>query len=175
MILGPEVLTGRKGKELRFQLGKAMSYFTLPHLLAGMYPVGHLRTMVAAALRLARPEMAQNAGSGVRGIQKKLSELMRPDDQAALTALANEVIERGVNPDVSQWLQDVEIAANRAGHLLSNDLEVSMRLLRTAHQQGTGWSDLSLQDALDDLQRYQVSEQYLALRQQVGAAIPESS
>ena len=27
MLVGPDVLTGRKGKELRFQLGKAMTYF----------------------------------------------------------------------------------------------------------------------------------------------------
>ena len=175
MVIGPDVLTGRKGKELRFQLGKAMAYFTAPHLLAGMYPAGHLRTMVAAAIRIVRPEVAQKASSGVRGIQMQLEESMRPNDLATLQILADEIIGRGTNPSVTNWLRHVEHAANRAGHMLANDLDVSMRMLKVERQNGIRWSDLPLDDALNNLQRYQVAEQYFSLRQEIGAAIPETT
>ena len=175
MVIGPDVLTGRKGKELRFQLGKAMAYFTAPHLLAGMYPAGHLRTMVAAAIRIVRPEVAQKASSGVRGIQMQLEESLRPDDLATLQILADEIIGRGTNPSVTNWLRHVEHAANRAGHMLANDLDVSLRMLKVERQNGIRWSDLPLDDAVNNLQRYQVAEQYFSLRQEIGAAIPETT
>ncbi|MFT5434910.1 MAG: hypothetical protein ACI9OJ_005626, partial [Myxococcota bacterium] len=171
MVVGPEVLTGRKGKELRFAIGKAMAFFLPPHLLAGMYPAGHLRTLLIAAMKTVLPDVTLGGEPGVRGISRLLTERMRKSDAEALGALARELTEREIGPNLNEWLKQVERTANHAGHLLSNDLDVSIRLIREEADVGNAWSKLSIDEAVDDLMQYVVSDRYFALRRQLGAAI----
>ncbi len=173
MIVGPEMLTGRKGKELRFMIGKSMAYFLPSHMMAGMYPVGHLRTLLLAAMRTVMPEVSQDGEPGVRGIQKQLESVMKRRDVDALRKLCVELTEREAQPNITEWLKQVERTANHTGHLLCNDIEVSVRMLKEEREQGERLSKLTLQEAIEDLAHYSVSERFLALRREVGVAILE--
>lgn len=173
MLVGPEVLTGRKGKELRFMIGKTMAYFLPAHQLAGMYPVGHLRTMLLAAMRTVMPEWSQGGEPGVRGVQKQLEESLAPRQIDELRHLVTTMTTSGRGPNLNEWQKQVERTANHAGHLLSNDLDVSVRMLKEERQAGVRWSKLPLKAAVEDLALFTVSDPYLALRQEVGAAILE--
>ena len=173
LVVGPDVLTGRKGKELRFVLGKAMSYFLPAHWLAGMYPAGHLRTLLIAGMSSVMPEFTQGGEPGVKGIQKQLEVNMSTDERAQLRELVLELTQQGQSPNLNEWLRQVELTANNAGHLLCNDIEVSVRMLKEEREAGQSWSKLSLKDAISELALYTVSQRFLTLRKELGAAITE--
>ena len=175
MIVGPEVLTGRKGKELRFLIGKAMTYFLPANLLAGMYPVGHLRTILVAAMRTVMPEWSQGGEPGVRGVQKMLEQGLGARNVEELRTHCVTLTERGLGPNVNEWQKQVERTANHAGHLLCDDIEVFIRMLQEERTHGHRWSKLTIEEAMSDLALYTVSDRYLALRREVGAAIQEKS
>ncbi|MFT7620925.1 MAG: tetratricopeptide (TPR) repeat protein [Myxococcota bacterium] len=173
MVVGPEVLTGRKGKELRFLLGKAMAYFLPQHALAGLFPVGHLRTLLLGAMRTVMPELSQAGEPGVRGVQKQIEASITRRDVETLRGLCIELTDRAALPNLNAWLSQVERTANHAGHLLCNDIEVSVRLIKEERQHGARMSKLTRQEAIEDLARFTVSPRYLALRRELGAAITE--
>ncbi len=173
LVAGAEVITGRKGKELRFQLGKAMAYFTPPHLLAGMFPAGHLRTLLTGAMRAVLPGVSHGGEPGIRGVIKALDKALDTDRRAQLEQLCTELLERPAAQNLNGWLNAVECTANRAGLLLSSDYEVAVRIMKEERQLGIAWSKLPLKDAAEDLARYAVSQKYLELRRELGAAVGE--
>jgi tetratricopeptide (TPR) repeat protein len=173
LVAGPDVLTGRKGKELRFSLGKAMAYFLPAHLLAGIFPAGHMRTLLIAGMTTVLPESTQGGEPGVKGIQKQLEASLSETAKKELRALVVELTDREVAPYLNEWLRHVEMTANHAGHLLCNDLEVSVRMLKEERESGHSWSKLFLKDAISELALYTISEPFLALRDELGAAITE--
>ena len=173
MVAGPELLGSRKGKELRFLLGKGMAFFLPQHLMAGLYPAGHLRTLVLGAISVTVPELDSGNEPGVRGIAKLLKRALGPEDRKRLRVLCQELAGRQSPIDVELWLRHVECAANHAGHLLCNDLDVSVRMMREEREGGQRWSRLTLKEAIEDLALYTVSDAFLALREQLGAAITD--
>ncbi len=90
-----------------------------------------------------------------------------------LHTLVQALTAASLNPNLNEWQKQVERTANHAGHLLCNDLEVSVRMLQEEQQAGFRWSKLTLKSAIEDLALYTVSDPYLALRREVGAAILE--
>lgn len=186
LLVNPDLEVLHKGKALRFLLGKALTFFLPGHLLAGGASAGvvpnappslissaRLRTLVIAASSAGFDEPATIAEPGVLEAREALVTRLRRQDHALLRELVQTIEAREAGPNVSEWLAAVELTANRAGLLLSNDLDVAVRMLELEHESGTSWSRLPLAAAVDDLLRYTTSDRYFALRRALGAAIEE--
>ncbi len=110
---------------------------------------------------------------GVKGVQKRLAEALTKAQAKELAILCEQLAERDAMMDLKTWLRSVEKTANHAAHLLCNDIEVGVRLLNEEREYGYRWSSLPLKEAVEDLAQYTVSERYLDMRREVGAAIEE--
>ncbi len=189
LVISPDFEFERKGKELRFLIGKALAFFLPGHQLAGfasgtalpalssqprfreLQGSGFIRALLLASLNAGADEPATLGDPGVLAAREALTARLRKSDWASLRELVHLLETRELGPNAGAWLSGVEQTANRAGLLLSNDLDVAVRMLELEHTSGTAWSRLPLEAAVDDLLRYSVSERYFSLRRALGAAV----
>lgn len=189
LVISPDFEFERKGKELRFLIGKALAFFLPGHQLAGfasgtalpalanqvrfreLQGSGFIRALLLASLNAGADEPATIGDPGVLAAREALTARLRKSDWSSLRELVHLLETRDFGPNAGAWLSGVEQTANRAGLLLSNDLDVAVRMLELEHATGTAWSRLPLDAAVDDLLRYSVSERYFSLRRALGAAV----
>ena len=189
LVISPDFEFERKGKELRFLIGKALAFFLPGHQLAGfasgaalpalssqprlreLQGSGFIRALLLGSLNAGADEPATIGDPGVLAAREALAARLRKSDWTSLRELVHLLETRDVGPNAGAWLSGVEQTANRAGLLLSNDLDVAVRMLELEHATGTAWSKLPIDAAVDDLLRYSVSERYFSLRRALGAAI----
>ena len=89
-----------------------------------------------------------------------------------LKVIVNRFIKEGARANIKRWAQAVETTAARAGLLVAGDLEVAKKIIASQPQIP---GDLSPQDRIKELMMFSVSDNYFALRAQLGIQInPEA-
>ena len=176
LLVNPQ-LDVLKGKEQRFLLGKALTFFRRRFALAGLASGGiagttaHVRRVLFGALSAGTEEPATIAEMGVLEVRDALLARLSGDGEDALRRCVADVEASGGDLSAGQWLQEAERTANRAGLLLSNDLGVAVRMVAREHELGVRWSKLSCDEAVADLIRYAASEPYFDARRSLGASV----
>ena len=184
LVVGPEMLSGRTPKDLAFHIAKRLSYFHPWHLLAGYFdhPTLDLLFMAAAAtvndeykmpIRQDLPaheveRIVQKAGQFRGELQASLSA----DQRSQLEKALGEFWSRGHQPNIGTWYRQVELSANHAALLATNDIEMVGGMLRDEAAEA---SKLKRADKLKDIVNYVLSDQYLALRKHMGMQIQYSA
>ncbi len=175
-IAGASVVQGRSDKELAFLIAKELSFFRPEHFILRVLPQvtpGALKVILVAALKLVNPQF--NLPGLDPNVLAQYVEVMRkhvpPTQLPVLQSLARRLVEDLGAVDLTQWLNAVELTANRAGFVVSGDLAVSANMLRLMDRATVPLGGVSLQDKLGDLVVYSISEDYFEVRNQLGLTI----
>ena len=170
LLVAEDLLTSHQGKHVRFELGKALAFQHPWHLLTANLQVPTLRRLLEVAARFTLPEASDgSADEDSRRLLRHLRRKLSPSDVQHLNELGHRVKSRGdVDETLERWLHAVERTTNHVGLLLANDIEVAVQCVRNET-----WSaeHMPLEEQVDDLLRYAVSDEYVRLRKRVGIQI----
>lgn len=170
VTVGEDLLTSHQGKLVRFELAKSLAYHHPWHRLAANLPVSALHRLLEVAVRFTLPE-SNDAGAEpeIRGLLRHLRKRLAPGDIQHLNDLGHRLKNRGpLEETLARWGKAVERTTNHVGLLLANDVAVAVQCIRRAE-----WTAdrMGLEEQVDDLLRYAVSDEYGKLRRRVGIQI----
>jgi tetratricopeptide (TPR) repeat protein len=171
LFLGATALAGGPSKALAFLAGMRLSYFRAGHQVRQIVPTGTgLRAWLFAAIRVVQPSfpVAAELQSQVNDNVAVIKPLITGNNLDVLTSLVSKVMQNDASLDLKRWMLGVDLTADRAGFLLSNDLAMSLAVVRASPE------DQSLvpqADRIRELRHFAISEDYFRLRQRLGIAM----
>ncbi|MET0795538.1 MAG: tetratricopeptide repeat protein [Polyangiaceae bacterium] len=151
-----------------FLAGRHLAYY-----LPGLYVRQLLPNMTAlkawlfAAIRLVKPKfpVAPDLEAPVQEAYRALGELATGARLDELTHVVAKLLRDGASLDLKRWVQDVDLAADAIGFVLSNDLEVSIERVRALPQDA---GSPALATRIEQLIAYSVSARYMTVREHLG-------
>ncbi len=169
LVLGGDMLSGKTERELGFLAARNIALLRPEFYLASAYPATeHLKVFFYAAFALATGAVPGDAPlDTVTPLVNALRRLPEP----VLAPLRNQTaayLNSGVNPDLSRWLRSVDHTANRIGLLLSGDLRQAIASVKN-EQFLIGKA--SVKDKVKELILFSISDEYAALRRELGIAL----
>jgi tetratricopeptide (TPR) repeat protein len=173
-VVGANLLQGRPEKELAYVVGKRLAMMRPDHLVRWPHvvpTVSELTTVFLAALKLAVPSVPvvkQQYEKGVAEYLGVLRGLVPPQLLEQLVVVVQRFLSTKSEADLNRWSRAVDYTATRAGYLMCNDLEVAARLVQS---EPVTVGSVDPKDKIRDLIQWTVSDEYFALREQLGLTI----
>jgi hypothetical protein len=169
VLASGELFKDRPKKELWFALGKALAFKRPELFMARLMPHDQLDLVFQAACSVGTSKFVVTADPHLveklkRELEKVLPEKVRTNTLKALARAYTEVQHPG---DVRAYLDGAELTSNRVGMLLAADLEIVRRAVLVERPQVSKLRD---ETKIKDLSLFCVSEDYAALREQLGLA-----
>ncbi len=168
MIVGDELLGSGREKHIAFIVGKQLFLFLSPFYLAAIRPMSDLQAFFLLAAALVKPELDFDKDEHSKRAFKDLKKNVRGDDLSRLTHAVNKVMAAQGDIDLGTWLESVEDTANRVGFIYCDDLDVAADYLRNEPQR-IGMR--SVDERMQALAEYAVSDRYRTLRQELNLAV----
>lgn len=127
-----------------------------------------LRAWLLASIRLVVPSfpVALDMDASVDEAFSMLRDQLPTASRARLESLVTRLLQSGRTLDVRRWAQAVDLTADRAAFLLSNDLETAIDAISSVEE----IDGVTQKDRIKELFVFSVSEDYLAIRKEYGAA-----
>ncbi|MBK8256202.1 MAG: hypothetical protein IPK82_26480 [Polyangiaceae bacterium] len=169
VIAGSGVLRGKSLGELAFAAGRHLAYHYGAHRLLLYYPViDDLAACFLAGIRLAMPDanVPAKMERATAAVAARMEPLLEAKGKAALERAVLAFDAAGSRADLNGWVASVERCSTRAGYLLCNDLRT---VATSVAAEGAGM--LSVEDKMVDILSFTVSEEFHALREELGIAI----
>ena len=154
-----------------FIAARHMQYFQKGlYLRQRMASLLDLKGWVYAALRLcgAKLEPPAELLSTLEEISRGLAEQLSAEQRSELEQAVSRFVESGTDADPKPWVQGVDLTADRAGLVVSDDLETALEIIRASDEHS---SAVPIAERQSELVLYAVSEPYLALRRRLGIAV----
>jgi tetratricopeptide (TPR) repeat protein len=152
-----------------FVAARHLTYYRQGLYVRQIVPTGTgLRAWLFAAIRLVvaafpvAPELEGPVGENMAILEKALTGSARDTLVSAVTKL----LQAGAI-DLKKWVNGVDLSADRAGLVLSNDLELSLELLRAGEEAGS----VASRERHKELVLFSVSEEFFAIRTALGINI----
>jgi tetratricopeptide (TPR) repeat protein len=171
-VLGRGLVSGRTDRELAFRLAKKLVGLRADHFLLWPQVVpteGELRVILAAAIKLLRPEF-DLPDTDMVAVRKYVSFLHKAVPQGQWISMNSAVEQLVADPasiDLHAWAAAAEEDANRAGLIACGDVVAAAReLVKEARASRT-----RPEESILDLARWSVTTQHLDLREQLGLAL----
>ncbi|MFW5968534.1 MAG: hypothetical protein ACOCV2_13505, partial [Persicimonas sp.] len=168
MIVGDELLGSGREKHIAFVVAKQLFMFLAPFYLAAIRPLSDLRGFFLLATDLVTPEIDVEKTDETRRAYKDLKRGVRGDDRKRLKHVVDKITAGAGDIDLGTWIEAVEDTANRVGFIFCDDLEVARECLAERHQ---NFSQRNLDERVDALADYSVSERYLTLRNKLDLTV----
>ena len=175
LYLGATALAGGPTKALAFLAGVRLSYFRAGHFIRQVVTTGTgLRAWLFAAIRAVQPtfpvgdEIAAPVNENLAAIR---AHLPGPALEQ-LSSLVTRLLASESSLDLKRWTLGLDLTADRAGFVLSNDLSVALAVIKATPEDE---APIPAADRVRELRAYAVSEEYLRLRQRLGVAIGVAS
>lgn len=165
--IGAQALSGRSAAELAFLAGRHLANYREEHFVKMLVPSARgLEDIFLAALSIGNPGLPLNAQVKqlVVPIAKAIEPILEPAAVDRLRGHFLRFVEEGGRTNLQRWAVATERTVSRAGLLLSNDL-------RAAHTIFSLEDKEHLQEKMDDLMSFVVSDRYSKLRKQIGIAV----
>lgn len=165
-VSGGTLLQGMQPTELQFLATKHMSYYRLEHYVRTLFPtVSELTVLLLAAIKLVKADF--DVPQEVMATVQTLAQQMQQDpvNLEGLRKVVKIFMDQGGQVNLKKWFQAVELTANRAGFLLSGDLDVTRKMI-TMEPGLPG--DVTPTEKLKDVLLFSISEQYFRLRETLG-------
>jgi hypothetical protein len=164
--LGKLTLSGRSAQELAFMAGRHLAYYREELFVRQLFPsIPDLEDIFLAALSIGNPGLPLAAAVKTRvvPIAKAIEPILEPAAVDRLRGQFLRFVEEGGRTNLQRWASAVDRTASRTGLLLCNDLrqaESSIALEDPQH----------VQERMDDLLEFTVSDRLARLRKQIGIA-----
>jgi len=171
--LGKGALAGGPSKALAFVAGRHLSYLHAGHYLRMLVPTGSgLRAWLLAAIKTAVGQfpIPQSLASSVEQHLSAFEEHLTGPQRERLGSHVQKLLAAAPELDLKRWVGGVDLTADRAGFILSNDLEIATAMIKASPEESAG---VSQKERLKELHTYSVSGAYLTLRRKIGIAIGE--
>ncbi|MEZ4409746.1 MAG: tetratricopeptide repeat protein [Polyangiales bacterium] len=171
LYLGSTALAGGPSKALAFIAGTRLAYFRQGHIVRQLVPTGTgLRAWLFAAIRAVNPSFPVSAElqAPVADALASVKQHITGAALESLTSLVQKLLAGDASLDLKRWTAGVDLTADRAGFVLSNDLVMASAVIRATPEDG---QSLPHADRLRELRAYAISEEYLRLRKRLGLAM----
>lgn len=172
VVVGAALVQGRSEKEMAYLVGRKMALLRPDHLVRWpeMVPqVSQLKAFVIAAIKRIQPnipvppDMAPALPSYL-----EILNGMSPTTLEHLAVVVSQLLQSKSDLNTSKWVKGVDFTTARAGFLMCNDLEVAARLIQS-EPMTIGMADP--REKIRDLIEWAISDEYFALRQQIGLSL----
>ncbi len=154
--------------ELRFMVGRSVAFTRPENLLAATLSPQQLRNLLDAMVETAFTGELVHADENVTHLARGLDKQIPRAKRNLLCQLADAYRKQAGDVSIRDWLEGIEHTCNRAGFLLSGDIETAVQVLKGARVVSPSGSNRSL---IRELIFYSISDDYFELRQVLGAAI----
>ncbi len=165
--LGAASLSGRSAQELAFIAGRHLANYREEHFVRMLVPDARgLEEIFLAALSIGNPglPLAAHVKELVVPIAKAIEPILEPMQLDRLRGQFLRFVEEGGRTNLQRWSQSVEATCNRTGLLLSGDLAAAQKVL--------GAEDKAhVEEKMNDLLAFVLSDRYAKLRRQLGIAV----
>jgi hypothetical protein len=168
--IGAKALSGRSAGELAFLAGRHLANYREEHFVKMLVPTARgLEDIFLAALSIGNPGLPMSAQVKqlVVPIAKAIEPILEPALVDRLRGHFLRFVEEGGRANLQRWSVTSDRTCARAGLLLANDLKAAHAVLAVedaAH----------VNEKMDDLMSFVVSDRYAKLRKQIGIAVAAS-
>jgi hypothetical protein len=165
--IGAKALSGRSAAELAFLAGRHLANYREEHFVKMLVPSARgLEDIFLAALSIGNPGLPLSAPVKqlVVPIAKAIEPILEPAAIDRLRGHFLRFVEEGGRTNLQRWSVATDRTMARAGLLLANDL-------RAAHAVFALEDGAHLDEKMDDLMSFVVSDRYAKLRRQIGIAV----
>jgi tetratricopeptide (TPR) repeat protein len=172
IVLGSAALAANAAPQaLAFVAGRHLTYFRPGFYTRQLVASGTLlRAWLFAAIKTNVPQfpIAPDIEGAVREAMTVLERHLTHELKDPLARLVSKLVQSGAALDLKKWVQGVDLTADRAGFILSHDLETAVEIVRASEEAS---SALPPPARLKDLVLYAISEPYFTLRERLGIRV----
>jgi len=170
LVAGKDMLEGRRGKEIRYAVGRNLSLFLPHHALAGVLDRDNLKILLLNTMKFMFPSLPEPPGDPRlhARLRKEMGAAFRPRVYEELKGHIGELRKKGGEISLARWLGGVEKTACRAGLVICNDMAVSTALIQN---HASPLARLGPDELVDDLVLYMISDDYATVRELLGITI----
>ncbi len=155
---------------LAFVAGRHLASFRPGYYVRHLVPTGTgLKAWLFAAIKLCAPQfpIAPDLEGQVNEAMQPMSVDFQGVQRELLASQVSKLLQSGTTLDLKKWVASIDLTADRAGFLLSHDLQIATDVI---HATGDGAS-LPSQDRMKEVVLFSVSAPYFDLRQKLSIAI----
>jgi tetratricopeptide (TPR) repeat protein len=129
-----------------------------------------LKAWLFAAMRLMSPQfpVPPDIQGPVQEAVMALDRFITGGPRDHLARVVSKLVQEGTALDLRRWVNGVDLSADRAGLLMSDDLATAVEVIRAADPAS---SSVPQSERVEDIFKYAVSEQYLTARKALGISI----
>jgi tetratricopeptide (TPR) repeat protein len=170
-VVRPHLLQGKTEREIAFLSARRLTFMRPEYYLKLLLPTNtELKVAFLSAIVMVNPRFPVPPDS-VPLVQQYLPEMqkrMTPGILEQLAVVVNRFVQAAPEVNLAKWGAAVDTASHRTGFILSGDLEVAARMV-SAEPVTVGGPQVK--DKIKELVLYSISEEYFAVRAQMGLTI----
>lgn len=174
----PSIVLGRAAFEVEvpqqvaaFLVARHLTYYRPGMYVRHLIPTGTgLKAWVFSAIKMNAPQFPISADleGPVAENLKALNVYITGASRERLASLVSKLLTSGGALDLKRWVASVDLTADRAGLLVSHDLETAAEIIKGGEEAG---ASVNRRERLRQLVMFSVSESYFQLRQALGIGI----
>ena len=171
VVVGRKLFHDRPEKEVLFLCARNLSMARPAHYLRVALPtMVELQVALLVAIVLIKPDfpIPPDLQPHVQAYYAAMHSHVAPRERELLATLVERLLQGNSDIDLVRWTHAVDATANRVGLILSGDLAVIDDVLRT---ESVAVGEPSADEKLARLLIYSVSQEYFAVREQLGLTI----
>ena len=170
-VVRPHLLQGKNEREVAFLSARRLTFMRPEYYLKMLLPTNtELKVVVLAAIVMLQPRFPVPPDT-VALVQQYLPEMqkrMPPQALEQLGAVVQRFIQASPEINLAKWGHAVDAVSHRAGFVVCGDLEVAARMV-SAEPVTVGGPQVK--DKIKELVLYSISEEFFAVRAQMGLTI----
>jgi golgin subfamily B member 1 len=170
-VVRPHLLQGKNEREVAFLSARRLTFMRPEYYLKMLLPTNtELKVVVLTAIVMLQPRFPVPPDT-VQLVQQYLPEMqkrMPPHAMEQLGLVVQKFIQAAPEINLAKWGHAVDAVSHRAGFVVSGDLEVSARMV-SAEPVTVGGPQVK--DKIKELVLYSISEEFFAVRAQMGLTI----
>ncbi len=171
-VVRPHLLQGKTEREIAFLSARRLSFMRPEYFLKLLLQTNtELKVALLSAISLVRRDfpIPQDIASLVTGqYAPEMLKRLQPAAHEQLGAVVQRFVQAAPQVDLARWGHSVDATSHRAGFVVCGDLEVASRMV-SAEAVTVGGPQVK--DKIKELVLYSISEEYFAVRQQMGITI----
>ncbi|HKQ68581.1 MAG TPA: tetratricopeptide repeat protein [Polyangiaceae bacterium] len=174
----PAIVVGRSALEAEiapqaaaFIVARHLAYYRQGLYVRHLVPTGTgLKAWLFAAIKMISPQfpIQPELENPMRESLRALERAIVGPTRERLASLVAKLLSGGGALDLKKWVAAVDLTADRAGFLLSHDLQIAGELIKASGEEA---SAVPVKERLKELILFATSEPYFALREKLGLAV----